>query len=422
MGKWGIEVVECQYDGCNENVFENNDECILHLEFPDENDADFERIKSEKDKKVQEKIKNRNFNFEGSILYRIKLEGLKTHEINFCKAKIINNIYLEKIDVSDVLFDNATLKRFTFLKEVNIWRNLSFKDTKAYTIILKNVTINEDWECENIELEFLRFEEGGYVGGFIFFGGMKNVRSIRFKGNEDLDKKIEIVGDVFLGNELMGNLDLNFVKIDGTLHLDGLKANNVLLNKTEIKGNIWFSRSELVDINFNEVEIKGETNFHTAKIAGKLDCKKVKFENLSAAEETNRVAKNRWNVLGDREEADYYFYREMEAKRVQKKWYFRYPEVIIQYCFGYGVYPERFIITWFSIILVFTAIYSTQSGINADLGFFSYFYSSVVTAITPGFGTYRPEGIYQLFASIEAIVGTFMWAAFIATFTRKYMR
>jgi hypothetical protein len=44
-------------------------------------------------------------------------------------------------------------------------------------------------------------------------------------------------------------------------------------------------------------------------------------------------------------------------------------------------------------------------------------------AATPGYGGYKPvPGFYQNLASFEAIFGTFMWAAFIATFARKYMR
>jgi len=52
-----------------------------------------------------------------------------------------------------------------------------------------------------------------------------------------------------------------------------------------------------------------------------------------------------------------------------------------------------------------------------------YIYFSVVTAATPGYGGYHPNpGFYQGLASFEAIFGTFMWAGFIATFARKYMR
>ncbi|MFC1980697.1 ion channel [Chloroflexota bacterium] len=50
-------------------------------------------------------------------------------------------------------------------------------------------------------------------------------------------------------------------------------------------------------------------------------------------------------------------------------------------------------------------------------------YFSVVTSATPGYGGYKPEpGGFQILATIQAIFGTFMWAAFIVTFARKFMR
>jgi len=48
---------------------------------------------------------------------------------------------------------------------------------------------------------------------------------------------------------------------------------------------------------------------------------------------------------------------------------------------------------------------------------------SIVTAATPGYAGYSPaSGLYTLIAGAEAIFGTFMWAAFIATFARKWQR
>ncbi|MHC1631257.1 MAG: ion channel [Methanotrichaceae archaeon] len=47
---------------------------------------------------------------------------------------------------------------------------------------------------------------------------------------------------------------------------------------------------------------------------------------------------------------------------------------------------------------------------------------SISTAATPGYAMFHPNGFYQLVSGIEAIFGTFLWAAFIATFARKWMR
>lgn len=112
----------------------------------------------------------------------------------------------------------------------------------------------------------------------------------------------------------------------------------------------------------------------------------------------------------------------MEAKRLQKDWYVKYPEWIVQKFFGYGVYPLRVILTWISIIIIFAIIYWHLNAIQPN-SLLDYIYFSVTTAATPGYGGYTlTQGSSQrIFAIIEAILGTFMWAAIIATFARKYM-
>jgi hypothetical protein len=46
----------------------------------------------------------------------------------------------------------------------------------------------------------------------------------------------------------------------------------------------------------------------------------------------------------------------------------------------------------------------------------------IVNAIRPGYMGYQLLPKYQAIAMIETIFGTFMWAAFITTFARKYMK
>jgi hypothetical protein len=104
-------------------------------------------------------------------------------------------------------------------------------------------------------------------------------------------------------------------------------------------------------------------------------------------------------------------------------------ELPIQYIFGYGVYPWRVIATWFITVFSLAFVYWYGNGILPADGIghidslSENIYFSIVTAATPGYGGYRPApGFYQNLAIFEAIFGTFMWAAFIATFARKYMR
>jgi hypothetical protein len=46
----------------------------------------------------------------------------------------------------------------------------------------------------------------------------------------------------------------------------------------------------------------------------------------------------------------------------------------------------------------------------------------IAAIINPGSAGYRLVPAYQIVAMIETIVGTFLWAGFIATFAKKYMR
>jgi hypothetical protein len=67
--------------------------------------------------------------------------------------------------------------------------------------------------------------------------------------------------------------------------------------------------------------INGDCNFYNSDLRGELIFKNAKFKEPSTQEKAFRKAKIVWGELGDREEADYYFYREMEAKRLQKPYY-----------------------------------------------------------------------------------------------------
>ncbi len=133
---------------------------------------------------------------------------------------------------------------------------------------------------------------------------------------------------------------------------------------------------------------------------------------------------------GDREEAGYHFYREMDAKRKLKPWYIRFPELVfIQWVFGYGVHPLRLWGCWLGFVGIFALLFWYYQGIdeiasqmNTTATVRDYIWFSIATAVTPGYAGYKPTPDFKLVAGLEAIIGTFMWAAFIATFSRKYMR
>jgi hypothetical protein len=182
---------------------------------------------------------------------------------------------------------------------------------------------------------------------------------------------------------------------------------------------------------FNGVTFGGYAGFARATFNGEiLTFRNAKFAKPTSQEEACRRAKNGLEKNGNREDAGYHFYREMDGKRKQKPWYIRYPEwFFIQLIFGYGVHPFRLMACWLGFVGLFAFIYILWHGIdpiasqlkgNATLA--DYVWFSIATAVTPGYAGYKPIPDFKLVAGLEAIFGTFMWAAFIATFSRKYMR
>jgi hypothetical protein len=180
-------------------------------------------------------------------------------------------------------------------------------------------------------------------------------------------------------------------------------------------------------ISFRCAKFDSRANFSRAKISG-LDSpdifKGVKFKKSDDEERVCRKAKKLLEEQGNKEEADNYFYHEIAARRKQKPWYIRYPEfVFIQLIFGYGVHPFRLMAWWFFFVGIFAWIYWKWNGVTGALQPLDYIWFSITVAVTPGFAGYKPtSGLFQVVAGLEAIFGTFMWAAFIATFARKYMR
>jgi uncharacterized protein YjbI with pentapeptide repeats len=380
----------CEYkfrdgDICKEEALQNSKYCILHIDLPeDEESEEFKRINKLKEEKVKEKVDRGDFNFEGAKLL----------EINFYKVAIKGNVnFKDVVIIRYASFSGAEIGRYASFSGVKIGRYASFSGVK----------IGRDAWFEGAEIGGNAWFEGAEIGGNAWFKGAK----------------------------IGGNASFEGAEIGETASFFGAK----------IGGNALFDR----------LEIKGKLSFRDAI-----------FEKPEAQEESCRKAKRIWEEIGDRIEVDYYFYREMEAKRKLKylkfslkpilklihklrlekqirnhieffekkrRIYRGFLELPIQYIFGYGVYPWRVIATWFITVFSLAFVYWLGKGVVCADGIehldllSEYIYFSIVTAATPGYGGYKPvPGFYQNLASFEAIFGTFMWAAFIATFARKYMR
>ena len=149
---------------------------------------------------------------------------------------------------------------------------------------------------------------------------------------------------------------------------------------------------------FEETTFKQEVSIVGAKFEGEfLTFRNATFFLPSSMEEACRKAKNVLAKAGNRDEEEYHFYREMEAKRIQKgirgdsglglghilaktdtwsSWrYFRYDAIewlFVQGMFGYGVHPKRLMISWGAIVLAFGFFYWYGDGIIGTTGWLDY--------------------------------------------------
>ncbi len=360
--------MKCEYAGCSEAKFEDKDYCILHLDFPpNDNHADFQRIKKLKDKKLEEKTNSDDFNFKGVKLFSVDLNGIKTDkDLIFVHAYILKNFEC----------NHAQIKGDVWLDEIKIGEHCSFEYSKIGGTI-----------------SFYMSE----IGGNIHFDKSKISRYAWFE-------KFKVHGEVSFNNTHVGSsASFKSAKI----------KENISLYGAQIGGNLWF----------NNAQIDGDAWFDLLEIKGGLNFKNTKFKDLKGQERAFRSAKIIWERLGDRERADYHFYHEMEAKRKQKSWYLRYLELIAQYPFGYGVHPSRLLLTFLGVLIVFGLIYWIMGGIYSAHSLLEKMRFSFLTLIIPAYGVITAKtGIIGIIAIIEAFIGAFTWPTFIVTFARKYMR
>jgi hypothetical protein len=255
----------------------------------------------------------------------------------------------------------------------------------------------------------------------------------QLSGNDSFEGTI-FNGDVnFVGAMFSGNAYFEHARFNRDADFFGATFNSfAAFWYTTFNGRAGFGKAMFNgDTNFEGATFDKNAAFWGTTFSGDfLIFRNAKFNDPMSQEAAYRRAKNVLEKNGDREEAGFHFYWEMDSKRKQKPWYISYPELIfIQWIFGYGVHPLRLWACWLVFVGLFAILYWSGHGIdeaasqlNGTAQLRDYIWFSIATAITPGYAGYKPTPDFKLVAGLEAILGTFMWAAFIATFARKYMR
>jgi uncharacterized protein YjbI with pentapeptide repeats len=122
-----------------------------------------------------------------------------------------------------------------------------------------------------------------------------------------------------------------------------------------------------------------------------------------------------------------FHYREMEARRKLARKERRLPYALsmylLRFLYGYGERPER-VIAWVAAVILGFAVGHWIFG-TVDRGFLDALYYSAVSFTALGYGAWAPEpqGWAGRFLGVgESLIGVFMMALFLVTFTRKMTR
>jgi hypothetical protein len=354
---------------CKEKPFPGSDYCILHYRFPENlKYEDFIRISNLKNQKLKEKIKNKDYELFGSII----------DSPNF------NDI----VDKDQVLW----------LNDSRITGDAKFRNMDVFAIILDDS---------------------------IFFG------------NALFDNTCCIAGPTAFYGQFKGEVSFKDVKF-GTL---ASFSNATFYNNVFFVGATFKESAEFIFTKFKkiasfyqttfeeEISIKGSifestAYFANTKINGEFNAHDIQCKFLSDQERIYRLGKKKATENGDLIERDYYYFKEMESKRLQYRFIRKFTEFFfVQLIFGYGVRPQRIIITWLIVVTSFSCLFQNLEIITTNSPtFFDYFNFSLITSISPGYnGNITLRGFALGLSNLETIIGTFLWACLITTFARKFM-
>ena len=185
--------------------------------------------------------------------------------------------------------------------------------------------LHEDWNHKNEEEtkeEFYREIEEGETD---FEGCI--LPEVNLSGRE-----IDGIGLSFNKATIKGDINFNDARIDGFVSFySATIEGSAWFSNTTIKGQLIFTRATIKGIvlldkkttvgeiaSFDGATMESITIFPSVSIPY-LTFKYAKIKDIRAEENACRLAKITQIRAGDREGADYHFYREMVAKRKQRK-------------------------------------------------------------------------------------------------------
>ncbi len=283
--------------------------------------------------------------------------------------------------------------------------------------------------------------EGAEIGGYAGFGGVKiggyaGFEGVKIGGNASFEGATIAGYAAFGGAEIGGNAFFDSMTVDGSARFDRMRIKGAnLLQSAQIKTDASFKEAEiskrisLVGTSigqsacFDQAKIgcaassdEEPSSFDVASVAGPLTFNDTHFAHFKDEEAAYRAAKRNCNDRGATADADDCFYREMVARRKQKKQPIKSMELAVQFGLGYGARPSWLLGWWVFIAFVGAIALALASSNWQKVG------DGFAAAFVPGYLIMNGQsGTAELVAAILTVLNFFLWAAFIAVFSRKYI-
>lgn len=349
---------------------------------------------------------------DGKIIFR---------NSNFGYTTWINHSQINK----DIIYDKMNIGSQLHIFDSKVDRNILFIDS-----FINNIAHITCCEIKND----ISFDGGG-------FGDSVKLALLKIEGNISFDNS-DFKDELDLGNNIIKK-SLSIIECTIAKSLD--------LSGSQTYGDARFSGSLIKnDMELSGLKVYGDVFFNYLKLYGNFLIDENAFHKSAAQEEGYRKAKILHEELGDREKADFYFVKEMRACREKKlhdsykycnpfhqiKLYLNHPFILLERIFIDGIFKfgtnwKNVIVSWFILLIIsailfwhFILVESVGPvGHSNSSGFVENLYFSIQTITTLSYGDFQPKPGFAWFVSgIVAIFGTFIWAAFITIFARKYMR
>lgn len=392
------------------------------------------------------KKKTCQFKSEYDVLYKCPEPRLEDSEKGYCifheprkdkDVDIFNKGIKRKLNNKDynfteywfpASFEGVLFKSFTFEKSVDFKRCV-FKGDPCF----RHSTFEKPVDFQKSTFAIANFEYSIFKEEVVFLGCVF--------------AKAEFVGSTFAGGaEIVGciferEVDFEWSTFKAPAYFGG----------SIFKGTVNFACSTFEAATYFEQPPSGAVEFEEPIFEKVILVDYMKSKDPYGAAALFRKAKIAWHREGNYVEEGKAHYQEMDYIRKQKNWFFRYffDNIFHRLLHGYGEKPSR-VILWAATIIAVCALLFMNFGIGetrlfgenlptyniskilfklynlsltdlANIG--RYFYFSVVTFTTLGYGDLRPvHPISHLISSIEAFTGMFMMALFVLTFSRKWRR